>query len=74
MLDVAGKVGLQYLILFCADNETGDLEKYYNTMGFEKMDDMACLRDSYSKDLECLIIKLDDLILRYLKFENPDWV
>lgn len=73
VLDVAEKVGLQYLILFCADNETGELEKYYKTMGFEKMDDMACLRDRYSKDLECLIIKLDDLILRYLRFENPDY-
>lgn len=73
VLDVAEKVGFQYLILFCADNETGDLEKYYKTIGFERMDNMACLRDNYSKDLECLIIKIDDLIFRYLKFENPDY-
>ena len=73
VLDVAEKVGLQYLILFCADNETGDLEKYYKSMGFERMDNMACLRDSYSANLECLIIKLGDLILRYLKFENPNY-
>lgn len=73
VLDVAEKVGFQYLILFCADNETGDLEKYYKTMGLERMDDMACLRDSYSKDLECLVIKIDDLILRYLKFEDPNY-
>lgn len=70
VLDVAEKVGFQYLILFCADNETGNLEKYYKKLGFKRMDNMACLRDEYSKDLECLIIKIDDLISRHLTFEN----
>lgn len=32
VLDVAEKVGFQYLILFCADNETGNLEKYYKNL------------------------------------------
>lgn len=74
VLDVAEKVGFQYLILFCADNAERDLEKYYKTMGFERMDNMACLRDEYSKDLECLIVKIDELIERYLKFEDPFYV
>ncbi len=38
VLDVAEKVGFQYLILFCADNETGNLEKYYKKLGFKRMD------------------------------------
>ena len=51
VLESAKMIGFQYLILFCADNEQGDLERYYGTMGFKRMDDMACLRDKYSEKL-----------------------
>lgn len=73
VLDVAEKVGFQYLILFCADNQNGDLEKYYKKYGFNRMDNMACLRDNYSANLECLSIKIDQLIENYMRFEDPSW-
>ncbi len=73
VIEAAENVGFQYLTLFCADDEHGSLEKHYKTMGFERMDDMACLRDKYSKDLECLTIKIGDLVERYMIFEDPTY-
>lgn len=73
VIGAAENVGFQYLTLFCADDENNTLEKHYKTMGFERMDDMACLRDSYSKDLECLTIKIGNLVERYLRFEDPKY-
>lgn len=73
VIQSAETVGFQYLILFCADNNNGTLEDYYKKLGFMRMDDMACLRDRYSKGLECLIIKIGNLIENYLTFSDPEY-
>ena len=61
ILDAADKIGVQYVILFCSDDGTEKLYAHYKSLGFKKMDDMACLRDSYSQGLDCMTVKIKEL-------------
>lgn len=69
--EVAQKIGVRYLYLFCADDGSGKLKDYYEkVLHFKIMDDMACVRSSYEKDLECMIISIECLDLDRGRFED----
>ena len=70
IIEMAEISGLRYIYLFCADDGSEELKEYYRkNLHFSIMDDMACIRSKYDKNLECMTIKTEDLA-RYLKEFN----
>ncbi len=68
ILDIADKVGVEYIYLFCADEGNNKLFEYYSSLNFEIMDDMACVRSEYENRLLCLTQKISDLKFATVKF------
>lgn len=61
VLDLAEKVGVEILYLFCADEGNNKLFEYYSSLHFDVMDNMACIRSEYEKHLICMTQKIADL-------------
>lgn len=62
VISLSEAVGTQYIYLFCADDGSGRLKKYYeNDLQFRLMDDMACIRPDYDDTLDCYTLKIEDL-------------
>ena len=62
ILEIAAIAGIQYVYLFCADDGSENLIKYYkDVLHFDIMDDMACIRPDYDGSLECMTLKISDL-------------
>lgn len=71
IIELSSKIGMQYVYLFCADDWTNSLTKYYTEhLHFQQMDDMACIRPDYDEGLECLTLKIADLITDRARFED----
>ena len=63
--------GLQYAYLFCADDGSEKLCHYYiERLNFKIMDNMACIRPDYDNDLNCLTIRIEDLIQDVGRFRD----
>ena len=61
VIDVAGKVGVEIVYLFCADTGDHKLYDYYTSLNFKVMDDMACVRSEYESNLTCMTQKISTL-------------
>lgn len=61
VIDIADKVGVEIIYLFCADAGDNKLFEYYSSLNFKIMDDMACIRSEYENHLLCMIQKISDL-------------
>lgn len=61
VIDIADKVGVEIIYLFCADAGDNKLFDYYSSLNFKIMDNMACVRSEYENDLLCMIQKISDL-------------
>lgn len=63
VIELASVTGLQYVYLFCADDGDGKLIQHYKSnLNFDEMDDMACIRQKYDRDLPCMTLKISRLI------------
>lgn len=58
VINVAEKIGVQMIYLFCADDGSGKLIDYYKELGFTVMDNMACIRTGYDSSLSCMTCKV----------------
>ncbi len=63
VIDIANKLGVEILYLFCADEGNGKLFNYYSLLHFKIMDDMACVRSEHENNLLCMTQKINDLKL-----------
>lgn len=70
VIDIAEKVGVEILYLFCADEGSDKLLEYYSSLNFKIMDDMACVRSDYENNLSCLTQKICDLKKATQEFMN----
>lgn len=61
IIDISLKIGLQIVYLFCADDGSGKLFEFYESLSFQKMDDMACIRSEYNENLCCFTCKIETL-------------
>lgn len=61
IIDIAEKVGVEIIYLFCADEGTSKLFEYYSSLNFKIMDDMACVRSEYENNLLCMTQKICNL-------------
>ena len=61
VIDIADKVGVEIIYLFCADVGDNKLFEYYSSLNFKIMDDMACIRSEYENYLLCMTQKISDL-------------
>lgn len=73
IIDLSNIAGSQYVYSFCADDGSTDLLRYYiEKLNFELMDDMSCIRPDYDDSLECLTIKIEDLIRDTIRFDDME--
>lgn len=72
IIEMAEISGLRYIYLFSAEHEySTELKNYYaRRLNFKIMDDMACIRSEYDADLECMTIKVEDLIRDTKRFNQ----
>lgn len=62
ILQLANIAGAQYVYLFCADDGSEKLQRFYSEqLHFELMDDMACIRPDYDDTLDCMTLKISEL-------------
>lgn len=62
ILQLANIAGAQYVYLFCADDGSEKLHRFYSEqLHFELMDDMACIRPDYDDTLDCMTLKISEL-------------
>ena len=61
VIDIATKLGVEIIYLFCADEGNGKLFEYYSLLNFKIMDNMACVRSEHEKNLLCMTQKISDL-------------
>lgn len=73
IISLASLVGVQYVYLFCADDGSDSLSRYYSdVLHFDVMDDMACVRSEYDATLECMTAKVSDIQLYRNRFTDMD--
>ena len=70
IIDIADKVGVEMVYLFCADDGNQTLFDYYSLLKFSIMDDMACVRSEYEANLLCMTQKIIDLKTTILQFND----
>ena len=61
ILETSEKIGVYITYLFCADDGTGNLIEYYNSIGFKIMDNTACIRSNYDSGLRCMTQTIENL-------------
>ena len=72
ILEIATLVGIRQVYLFCADDGSDKLIKYYENIHFRIMDDMACIRSEYDQRLRCMTQKINDLSKHYDSFLDDE--
>ncbi len=70
LIDTSTKIGVEKVYLFCADDGSGKLIKYYNELNFDIMDDMACIRSKYDNKLKCMTCNIKTLTQAAARFND----
>lgn len=70
IIDISLRIGLQIVYLFCADDGSGKLIEFYESLNFQKMDDMACIRSEYNENLSCFTCKIETLRKDFERFND----
>lgn len=70
IIDIADKIGVEIVYLFCADDGNQTLFDYYSSLNFSIMDNMACVRSDYEANLLCMTQKISTLKNAMLQFND----